>query len=400
MTPTRFLRSLAALALAGLLYRPAEARACQAGAASRPVADVSALLEVIVEKSKVPGLAAAIVDGERLLALGAAGERARGSGVKVTARDKFHLGSCTKAMTATLAATLVKDGRCKWGTTVGDAFPELAGSMDAAWKGATLEQLLTNSSGAPHDLNRSGLWGELWNFDGAPLDARLALVKGVLRNAPESKPGTKFLYSNAGFSIAGAMAERFAKEPYEALMRERLFTPLGMASAGFDLPGTAAAIDQPRGHSRGAPLAPGKKVDNPDAIAPAGKVHASLEDWGKFVSLHLRGDAAAAASRPAAGALGLDAAAFVKMHTPVLDQYAMGWAVAERPWAGANGKPGRVLTHNGSNTQWFCVAWLAPERGFAVVAACNEGGSGGAGACDAAAAALIGFHGKDPRNGK
>jgi hypothetical protein len=67
----------------------------------------------------------------------------------------------------------------------------------------------------------------------------------------------------------------------------------------------------------------------------------------------------------------------------------MGWAVAERPWAG-----GRVLTHSGSNTMWYCVAWLAPGKDFAVLVCCNRGGDEAAKGCDAAAAAIIGSRGK------
>ena len=75
--------------------------------------------------------------------------------------------------------------------------------------------------------------------------------------------------------------------------------------------------------------------------------------------------------------------------SPVADgsKYAMGWVVDQRPWAG-----GRVLTHNGSNTMWFCVTWIAPERDFAVLVTCNEGGDDAAKACDEASAALIQDH--------
>ena len=49
-----------------------------------------------------------------------------------------------------------------------------------------------------------------------------------------------------------------------------------------------------------------------------------------------------------------------------------------------------MLTHNGSNTMWFCVTWLAPEKGFAVLVTTNVGGDEAGKATDEAAAALIG----------
>ena len=52
----------------------------------------------------------------------------------------------------------------------------------------------------------------------------------------------------------------------------------------------------------------------------------------------------------------------------------MGWiARDDAPW-------GRTIWHNGSNTMWYCVAWLAPEAKFGVLVVCNDGG--GAQACD------------------
>ena len=179
------------------------------------------------------------------------------------------------------------------------------------------------------------------------------------------------------------MAETVMKEPWEALLTKRLFEPLGMKSAGFGAPGTKAAIDEPRGHSSaGRPVPPGKGADNPAAIGPAGIVHCTIGDWAKYVQAHLVGEKKDASKL-------LPAASFVKLHTPAPNEanYAMGWLVAQRPWAG-----GRVLTHSGSNTMWYCVTWIAPERDFAVLVTCNQGGDAAAKACDEACAALIADH--------
>ena len=65
--------------------------------------------------------------------------------------------------------------------------------------------------------------------------------------------------------------------------------------------------------------------------------------------------------------------------------------IAKRVWAKGNrpNDSGRVLTHAGSNTMWFCVVWIAPERDFAVLVACNQGGDTASKACDEAAGKLI-----------
>src|SRR5262249_20455813 len=156
--------------------------------------------------------------------------------------DRFHLGSCTKSMTATMIATLVEEGKLGWTTSVGEGFPELAEQMKPAWKSVTIEQLLTHRRGAPAGLDAGGLLGRLWKREGTPREQRVTLVRGVLEREPEAAAGTRFIYSNAGFAIAGAMAEKVAGEAWEDLMRERIFGPLGMTSAGFGAPGTPGKL--------------------------------------------------------------------------------------------------------------------------------------------------------------
>jgi CubicO group peptidase (beta-lactamase class C family) len=350
--------------------------------------DLHDLLEPIRARHKTPGLVGAIVRGEEVTAIGAAGVRRAGGDAPVTINDRFHLGSDTKAMTATLIAMLVEEGKLSWGTTVGEVFGADVKQMDGGWKAVRLEQLLTHRAGAPADLNAGGLWGRLWAAAERPgREQRRMLVEGVVSRPPVHAPGTKYLYSNAGYAIAGAMAERVMDRAWEDLMRERLFAPLGMASAGFGAPGTKGTVDEPLGHrANGSPVEVGVYADNPAAIGPGGTVHCTMGDWARFVALHVEGDRGRARL--------LKADTFTKLHTPAPgpgEKYAMGWIVTQRPWAKGDGPgdTGRVLTHSGSNTMWYAVAWLAPERDFAVIAACNQGGNEAAKACDEAAGAMI-----------
>jgi hypothetical protein len=123
---------------------------------------------------------------------------------------------------------------------------------------------------------------------------------------------------------------------------------------------------------------PGPGADNPLCIGPAGTVHCSIGDWGKFAAQHL--------GASVGGKRLLTDETLEKLHTPIGEQeYAMGWVVAERPWGG-----GRVLWHNGSNTMNYAVVWLAPKKKFAALAATNQAGDAGPKACDDVAGALIG----------
>ena len=87
--------------------------------------DLRSLLAPIREKYDLPALAGAIVTSHKLVATGAVGVRKYGTETPVTINDEFHLGSDTKAMTATLLALLVEEGKISWGTTLGESFPDL-----------------------------------------------------------------------------------------------------------------------------------------------------------------------------------------------------------------------------------------------------------------------------------
>ena len=365
-----------------------------AAVASDPTADavMRAALETARAQCKAPAIAAIVINADgTVLAQGAVGVRRAGEETPVTTDDRWHLGSCTKAMTATLAAILVREGVISWDTTLAQRFPDLAERMPDYVKNATLKSLLSHRAGIVANIPGQALLQR----DGADMRAlRREYLEQVCRlNAPAAAPGT-FLYSNAGYVLAGAMLEEATGRAWEDLMRQRLFEPLGMASAGFGPPGTRGAqpADAPRGHRGGAdnprPVEPGPGADNPQVIGPAGTVHASLEDWGKFIALHLRGPRL----NDGDTLLGLTRADFDLLHMPAGEgnDYALGWGTPPRPWAGGTREaPARTLTHSGSNTMWFCTVWAAPAKGRAVLVATNAMGNGVPQAVDGVAGRLI-----------
>lgn len=376
--------------------RPAAARAFMAGwllafpalcatagkeSPSPKPEDCAAVLEPIRQKAGLPSLAAAVVMQDRCVALGATGLRKAGGRNHVTPEDKYHLGSLTKSMTATLAGSLVTQGRIRWETTLAEVFPDLAPRFDPAYRGVTLLQLLAHRGGVAASLEEGGLWARLWDRAEPPRAQRRYLLEQVLSHPPAVPPGSRFLYSNAGYAIAGAMLEQVTDTPWETLMRRELFEPLEMASAGFGPPASPGREDQPWGHvpegDTFRPVPPGPRADNPPAIAPAGAVHSSLPDLVRYVAFHLRG---ARGGEPL-----LPRHVFERLHRPVGDDtHALGWIVVHRDWAGGN-----ALTHSGSNTTFFAVIWMAPARDFGLVVACNAGGPRAEQACDRAAWELI-----------
>lgn len=353
-----------------------------AAATDASVDDLGAVLEPIRAAHQLPGLAAAVFDDRGLLALGVAGVRKLGDPTPVTEDDVWHLGSDTKAMTATLTALLVEEGVVKWTTTLAEAFPEWASTMDVGYRTVTLEMLLAHRGGAPADVP-ADLWAEMWK-PGVASDQRKAAVKAMLARAPETPPGTKYVYANAGYMMVGAALERATGKTWEDLMRGRLFDKLGMASCGFGFAGTVGKVDQPWGHAVTAgtltPVPPGPSADNPPSLGPAGTVHCGLVDWAKFLRVHLVGGKGTLVS----------AENLAKLQTPSFGgDYALGWIVTTRPWAG-----GTVLTHTGSNTMNTATVWIAPKKNRIFVAVTNRGDRVAFDGVDAVFGPLIGAYSK------
>ncbi|HTE51940.1 MAG TPA: serine hydrolase domain-containing protein [Kofleriaceae bacterium] len=343
-----------------------------------PPVDISDTLEKVRARADLPAIAGAVWRGPSLAAIGASGARKLGDSTRVTTDDKWHLSSDTKAMTATLIGIHVDRGRIHFEDTIGALF---AGeTIDPGYADVTLDELLHHRGGVPADIP-ADVWSKMWSDGDAP-GARLDAVRAILSRPPARPPGT-FEYSNAGYMIAGTALERATGASWEQLLQKELFAPLHMSSCGFGPPGAPGRVDQPRGHTIGAggvatPVEPGPQADNPPALGPAGTVHCSLADWGKFLAVHLAG-----ARHEATGLIAQ--ATLTRLQTPAPGgDYACGWIVTERPWAG-----GTALTHSGSNTLWFATVWLAPARNLAFAVVTNRGDQVATAAVDSAFLPLL-----------
>jgi CubicO group peptidase (beta-lactamase class C family) len=337
--------------------------------------DVIRLIEPIRQEHRLPALGAAIVTSRGVVASGVTGTRKAGADVAATVDDRWHLGSDTKAMTAVILATFVEQGRLTWETRIDEVFRDLAPKFPPDFRAITVTQLLTHYAGLPANV----AWREIERTRATLPAQRVDALKRAAATTLTSRPGTKFEYSNLGYVVAGAIAERVGGKPWEELMREIVFTPLGMATCGFGGLGTLGTIDQPWPHTAdGRPTSlNGPDIDNAAVLGPAGTVHCSIADWSKFIADQLRG------ARGERALLKPDT--YKALHAPRFGgTYAFGWGVTSRVWSG-----GTVLQHSGSNTMNFSVVWVAPLRDVAVLAVTNQAGNAAVLAADQAVAAMI-----------
>lgn len=321
-----------------------------ADAVTKPL-DLAGELESIRAKASLPAVAAAVWRDGKLVESAAVGVRKLGDPMKVTVNDVWHLGSNTKAMTAMLIAIYVDRGKLRWTDTIAQLFK--GEKIDPGYAQVTLDQLIRHEAGAPAEPPAE-LWKQLW-ADGEAPDARAKFVRGILARPPGQPAGT-FVYSNSGYMIAGAALERITKTPWEQLMKDELFAKLDMKSCGFGPPGHKETVDQPWGHDAGGtPMAPGPAADNPRGLGPAGTVHCSLDDYGKFLNMHATGVPALVAPET-----------MQHLQTARSFGYAGGWMVVTN-------KRGTLLMHSGSNTMWYVTAIVAPGEKLAFVIATNSG---------------------------
>jgi CubicO group peptidase (beta-lactamase class C family) len=361
----------------------AAALACQVGSASARDS-LDALLTPYLDKYDLPALAAAVVKDGKVVAVGAVGTRRAGEKIPVTVDDRFHLGSDTKAMTSLLAATYVEEGKLRWESTMADVFPELAAKMDSGLRRVTLVQFLSHTSGVPSDIIEgnnvfTNLVEKSLTQDGNLDDLRYWLVKQRSTQPLVSEPGTTFAYANMNYVIAGAMIERVGGKTWDELITERIFTPLGLHTAGLGCQATLGRVDAPLGHAmvdgKLKAMLAGPNGDNPLIIGPSGQAHMSVLDFARWAGWNAgEGKRGPKLVRPET---------LRKLHTPVITireiprealgtphrgRYALGWFELVMDWA-----PEPLVFHAGSNGMNVAHIWVDPKRDFAMVLVTNIG---------------------------
>ena len=347
------------LLLCALPARLAHADAELQAFVDKTLADVRA-------RTDVPAVAVLVQINGRIEAQAAQGVRAVGRSEAVTLDDRWHLGSDTKAMTATLIARLVEQGYLRYEDTMARIFPGIAARMNPALHDVTVAQLLSHTAGLPglRSDREMAAYLRVIKSEKKVRAQRAALAMYYLSRPPASKVG-EFSYSNLGYVIAGAVAEERTGQSWEDLIREEIWKPLGIRSGGFGPPGKSGRFDEPLGHER----VDGKLValdpedaasDNPPSVGPAGRVHIDLHDWLLFVQDQLDGE-------NGRGKL-LKPESYRRLHTPVSKSYAMGWGVLRDPQGATS-----VLTHTGSNGYWVADVRIFPKRQLILLSVINAG---------------------------
>jgi hypothetical protein len=202
-------------------------------------------VEDIQKKWGMPGLAVALLCPNGQMFEFAAGTRRADSSVKATAGDLWHIGSDTKAMTAAMIGKLVDEGLLNWDDTIWDLtfgpvnlFPELKtgqNTLHSRFQDLTIEHFASHRSGMMMAPDEDGLTRMLENYGLNPTDFRWNIISRLLIRDHDGTVG-EWRYGFGNYMLLGVIIERLRGKPYETVMKEELFAPMGMTTAEFGMP--------------------------------------------------------------------------------------------------------------------------------------------------------------------
>ncbi len=359
--PPRILIGISGVLLAAVVAVPVQA---QPGTDKIPnPAWLSEELERIRNKHKLPALAACLVIGDKVVAASAVGYRKLGNPRRVTQNDRFCIGSVTKPMTSTLVGVLVEKGVLSFDTTMETMFPELVGKMQPAYRKATVRMLLSHTSGmSPPEKaeNRKPTPDDLKET----MANRYQYVCNMAAQPPVARPGTKNVYCSSCVVVVSYL-ERKLHKPYEELMEQHVFRPLGMTTAGkFVMNSGPDKLDGPWPHKfedgRYEPveLLVGKGFSR----APGAGACLSIGDLGKWASAHLQGENGHSNLLRSKTFRELHQFLPGKIGTMSFGRQPTGWA------------KGDVFWHNGAHVGISAAVKIAPAENCAIGVASNSNG--------------------------
>jgi CubicO group peptidase (beta-lactamase class C family) len=328
--------------LLALLLVPAAGASCPDG--------IDRLVRRVMDAERVPGVALAVVEGERLACFRGYG-RGDAAGGPPRLETPFLVGSLSKAFTALVVMQLHEEGSLDIEAPVTRYLPWFRTADSEDWRRVTVRHLLHQSSGIDRRTDRS--------FVPEPPRQR---AQAVLRSRLLYEPGSGFSYANANYLLLGLIAEEAGGRPLADLVRERVFRPLGLRHSG-------TSIEETPGLATGHKIWFGWPVADPAPVRPGlaeGGVVASAGDLARLVIA--LGHQGRLDGRQALSPSVVEAVQEPGIEIDAERAYAMGWY--RRPLAG---RPS--VSHGGSTPGYSAFVARFPDEDRAVIVLTNVWGA-------------------------
>jgi len=338
-----------------------------------PPAGFPASLDAYIAKAvrdwEVPGLAIAVVRNDSVLATRGYGVRELGKPEPVDENTVFSIASLTKSFTATAAAMLVDDGKLQWDAPARRYLPSLAFRDPYLTEQVTVRDLLSHRTGL-HGSNMA------WILTGV---SRTEMLRRARYMEVEAPFRTRLVYSNVGYLIAGEAIEAAAGMPYEDVIRQRIFAPLGMRSTTIGDAGAAQSANRVMPHAMIGGVQRPIPWRDIDVIAAAGSINSTAADMAQWLRFQL-GDGTFAGRRL------VSAEGLWEIHSPQLaiaaspafkaarmveglGAYGLGWNLMDY-----RGHP--LIWHTGNADGQPAFMAILPQDHLGVVIMMNTWGAG------------------------
>ena len=320
-------------------------------------------LALLADKHGVPGANLAILaDGEVTeAAYGVLNVR---TGVETTTDSLFQIGSISKVWTATLVMQLVDEGLLDLDAPVVTYLPDFKVVDPEVTRAVTTRHLLAHTS---------GIDGDHFLDTGRGDDCVEKYVASCAELKQNHPLGATMSYCNSGYTVLGRILEVLRGQTWDTILRERLFTPLGLKSAGT-LPEEALLHRAAVGHI----TPPGGELQVAPAwgifrsAGPAGLIHATPREVLRFAELHLADGVTADGTRVISAD---SAAAMRRPQVKVPDAYTLGshWGLG---WILMTWDGREVYGHDGGTIGQSAFLRVVPDAGIAVCLLTNGGHTG------------------------
>ena len=253
---------------------------------------------------KIPGLALAVVKDGKVVKIGVYGAANLETGTPVKPESVFMIASLSKQFVAAAILLLQRDGKLALDDRVAkhlDGFPD-------SWKEITFRQLLTHTSGIVRDP------ADYHPYKQQPVTE---VIEAMYSIPLHSKPGEKWLYSNAGYYILAEAITKLSGKPWDTFIAERMFIPAGMTATQ---PTSPSKIIPNR--VSGYHQTPEGKInaENWIAVRPSSAFLSTIQDLAKWDAFLDQGDVLTETERRLMWTRGA-----LTDNTPV--NYGLGWFV-------------------------------------------------------------------------
>nr|MDO8111496.1 serine hydrolase domain-containing protein [Candidatus Sigynarchaeota archaeon] len=251
--------------------------------------DLDPAIEAAFSKSPIPGLAIGILYDGKLVHEKYLGNASLKNKAPIDATTIFRLASISKTFTTIGILQLWESGKLKLDDPVNAFLPKGKVLVKKGWPEVTFLHLLTHQAGIGEVLRKRDAFkpgfGLLVSGRDTPIPRLSTIHDSNMKT--EVPAGSKYSYSNIGFSLLGYIIEQLSGEPFRDYMIKHVLDPVGMTTSDF-IPSDRIGTKEAAGYKqvRGRPV-PAKYYQN--IIMPAGNLYSNISDMARYVSVLLAG---------------------------------------------------------------------------------------------------------------